>query len=172
MRFKQFHIAKWQWKSSEKTTFSYKVYGNVANYFDDAAGLLEFFDFKKGDVIVEVGAFDGANIGGFSLLVDINDKVLNQKKLDKIIRHNSKIKNSVLTNKFHLCIGTEKATNLPDSIFDKIIVISALHEFTYMNEMIYDFNRKLKKHGKIYLLESFAIQKGIKITHQQKLFYK
>lgn len=141
--------------------FSYKVYGSVANYFENENDLLNFFEFKKGQTVAEIGTFDGANIGGFSILTDsitfyaqdIDSINLTQKKFDKMIKHCTKYKKR-LTNKFHLCIGTVKSTNLPDNTFDKILLISTIHEFTFMDEMMTDIYRKLKPSGQLYILET------------------
>ena len=73
-----------------KPAFSYEAYGNVANYFEHEKDLVDFFEFEKGDVVAEVGAADGENIGGFSLLSDsitfyvqdIDPKSMNAKKFN------------------------------------------------------------------------------------------
>jgi len=157
-----------QKSSTKETPFSYKEFINLVNYFDNKKELVEFFDFKKGDVIADIGAGEGKYEGAFSLLFDsltfyiqeIDAKLLNQKKFNKIIEHYSKIKKSPLTNKFYLCLGTEKTTNLPDTIFDKIIILSAIHEFAFMDKMIEDIARKLKPNGEIYIVDTFCTAKG------------
>lgn len=152
-----------------KPVFSYKVYGNVANYFENEKDLLDFFEFHKGDIVVEIGAGNGQNIGGFSILTDsmtfyaqdIDSTYLNQKTFNKVIEQSEKYK-SPMTNNFHLCIGSEKSTNLPDSTFDKVILISTFHEFTFMDEMMTDIYKKLKRTGKLYILETHCLAKGHK----------
>ncbi|MDP2388503.1 MAG: methyltransferase domain-containing protein [Bacteroidota bacterium] len=146
--------------------FSYKVYGNIANYFENEKDLLSFFEFKKGDVVAEIGALKGENIGGLALLTDsitfyvqdINAKTLNQKNFNKVIRKCEKYKKP-LTAKFNLCIGTEKSSNLPDAAFDKIVLSATFHEFTCMDEMVTDISKKLKPTGKLYILESHCFGK-------------
>lgn len=141
--------------------FSYKTYGNVANYFEDEYDMRTFFDFHKGDVVAEIGAFDGANMCGFSLLADsvmfyvqdIDSTSLTQTKFDKIIKRNSKYRTST-TNQFQLCFGTVTQTNLPDNSFDKIILSATFHEFTFIEEMMTDIYNKLKPSGQLYILES------------------
>lgn len=160
-----FSLLSWA-GNGDKVVFSDKVYGNVANYFENEADLLGFFAFQKGDVVAEIGAYEGQNIGGFALLTDsitfyaqdINTKTLSRKKFDKIIRRCSKIKKPI-TSTFHVCIGTEKESRLPDGIFDKIILISTLHEFDLMDEMIADIYKKLKHGGRLYVLENKCLAK-------------
>lgn len=155
-----------QHQAEPKPVFSYKVYGNIASYFENENDLLSFFEFKKDDVVAEVGAGDGQNIGGLSLLTDsitfyvqdINAVRLTQKNVDKVMKRCKKFKTPI-TNTFHLQIGTEKATLLPDDTFDKIMLIATFHEFTYMDEMITDIKKKLKPNGKLYILESHCFSK-------------
>lgn len=144
-----------------QTSFTYKTYGNVANYFADPNEMLQFFELKNGDVVAEIGANDGQNIGGFSLLIDscifyiedINPQALNEKKWNKVYK---KCKNLGMSSRhqFNIVIGNEKASLLPATSFDKIIMVSAFHEFAYMDEMIDDIISKLKPNGKIYILET------------------
>jgi hypothetical protein len=143
--------------------FSYKTHGNIANYFTDASDLLQFFECKNGEVIAEIGANDGQNIGGLGLLLDscsfyiqdINPQAWNEKTWNRIRK--KCVKNGMSAkHQFHLVIGTEKASLLPQGGFDKIILVSTFHEFTYMEEMITDLISKLKPAGKIYILESYC----------------
>ena len=146
---------------NDRPEFSYKAYGNIANYFESEKDLLSFFEFTKGDVVAEVGANNGQNIAGLSILTDsitfyaedIDAKSLNEKDLLKTVSKTGKYK-KVQTNTFKLQIGTEKETLLPDSSCNKIILSSTFHEFTYMDDMINDLYNKLKPGGKLYILES------------------
>lgn len=151
---------------NEEPPFSYKVYGNIANYFEDANDLKNFFEFKLDQVVAEVGCGDGKNIAGLALFTDsmtfyaedIDAGVISQKKLEKLVAKNAKYKNPIIS-KCYACIGNEKATNLPDDTFDKIIPSAAFHEFTFMDEMLADIYKKLKPGGKLYILESHCFTK-------------
>jgi ubiquinone/menaquinone biosynthesis C-methylase UbiE len=150
----------------EKPAFSYKTYGNIANFFENENDLQTFFELRKGDVVAEVGANDGQNIAGLALLTDsvtfyaqdINSKSLNQKSFNKLLDKTRRHKNP-LGSTFHLVVGTEKSSNLPSNTFDKIILSATFHEFTYMNEMLKDLYDKLKPGGKLYILESHCFNK-------------
>lgn len=141
--------------------FSHTTYGNMANYFGDVEELIEFFECKNGEVIAEIGANDGQNIGGLALLSDscnfyiqdINPKALNEKTWNKVWKNCTK-KGMSAKHQFHLVIGNEKASLLPRGAFNKIIMVSAFHEFTWMDEMISDLVLKLQPQGKIYILET------------------
>lgn len=150
--------------AGDQPKFSARVYGNVANYFENEQDLLTFFDFHKGDVIAEVGAATGKNLAGLALLADsltfyaedIDKKTLTQKNLDAAVNRVRKYKNPV-TSTFQLTIGTETATGLPANTFDKILLIATLHEFTHATEMMADICSKLKPGGKVYVLESICL---------------
>lgn len=152
---------------NKEIPFTYKEYLNLVNYFDSQRDMADFFEFKKGDVVADIGAGDGAYEGVFSLFTDsvtfysqeVDPKRLNEKKMSKMIKHYTRLRSGVQTNTFKFCIGTEKSTSLPDNTFDKVIILSALHEFTYMDEMIKDIKRKLKANGKIYILDANCTKK-------------
>ncbi|MBI2969095.1 MAG: methyltransferase domain-containing protein [Bacteroidetes bacterium] len=141
--------------------FSYKIYGNVANFFETENDFRNFFDFHTGDTIAEVGALHGENMYGFTIVTDsvtfyvqdIDSIALSQTNFDKVVKHCKKLKKP-LTNKFYRCIGTAKQTNLPDNSFDKILLIMTFHEFTFMDEMMTDIYKKLKPAGQLYILET------------------
>lgn len=153
---------------AKEIPFSYKSFLNLVNYFDSKKEVIEFFDFKKGDIVADIGAGEGKYEGAFSLLFDsinyfvqdIDKKTLTQDKLNKVVKHYSSLKGVPQTNKFQLCIGTEKSTNLPEAMFDKIIMLSSFHEFTFMDEMIADISKKLKPDGKVYIVDAFCSEKG------------
>lgn len=163
--------------TAQKPAFTAKKYGNVANYFASENGLREFFDFRKGDLVAEVGAGNGKNIIGFSIaapdslnfyLQDIDRRRLTPQTLQKVVHSAAKYKKSS-GNSYRLCIGHETATGLPDGIFDKIILVSTLHEFTRMDEMLADIRQKLKADGLLYILETDCLTKGHKNYTSQEI---
>lgn len=157
--------------------FSYKIFGNIANYFESEKDLLDFFEFKKGGFVAEVGAGDWQNVIGLSILTDsitfyaedINSENLHEKGLEKTLSKIVKYK-QVQTNTFKLLIGKEKETLLPNNTFDKIILSATFHEFTYMDEMIRDIYKKLKSGGQLYILESECLSKTHKNYTAEQAF--
>jgi ubiquinone/menaquinone biosynthesis C-methylase UbiE len=141
--------------------FSYKTYGNIANYFESETDFRSFFEFKKGDVVAEIGAGNCTNAQAFALLTDsvtfymedIDPGVLNRKHLKralaKVKRHRASI-----TSTFRLAPGNEKATLLPGQAFDKVVLVATFHELYYMDDMLVDLHRILKPGGKLFILES------------------
>jgi ubiquinone/menaquinone biosynthesis C-methylase UbiE len=57
-------------------------------------------------------------------------------------------------------LGDEKKTNLPNQLFDKVMIINSFHEFTYQEEMLEDIARKLKPGGLLYIDEALARRAG------------
>jgi tetratricopeptide (TPR) repeat protein len=135
-----------------------------ADMFETHKQLTDFMDIHTGDVIAEVGADDGWNLGVLSVIYDslilyaqdIDAKALTQKSLDRTISYYEKQRNTKQTNTFKWVIGTVSATNLPEGIFDKILLIDAYHDFDKKDEMIDDISHKLKPGGKIYILDGFS----------------
>jgi ubiquinone/menaquinone biosynthesis C-methylase UbiE len=101
---------------------------------------------------------------GFSMIADsitlyvqdIDSAVLSKAAFNKIVKRAGRAKKKG-ANTFYYTIGTAKTTQLPDSLFDKIILISTFHEFTFMDEMMTDIYKKLKPNGKLYILESHCL---------------
>jgi ubiquinone/menaquinone biosynthesis C-methylase UbiE len=85
---------------------------------------------------------------------DIDSNILSKKVFDKKVKQCIKLNQA---NKFRRVIGAVNYTNLPDNSFDKIILVSTLHEFTYMKEIILDIYSKLKPNGKLYVLETHCL---------------
>src|SRR3989344_686028 len=101
-------LALGQKSSTKEIPFTYKTFINLVNFFDSKKEIIKFFDFKKGDVIADIGAGEGKYEGAFSLLFDsitfysqdIDKELLTQNNLNKIVKRYSKIKSLPQTNKF------------------------------------------------------------------------
>ena len=162
-----------------KVLYNSKEFHTLYDFFENKSDLIKFFDIKPGEVIADVGAAEGYHEGALSLLYDsltfyiedIDPKDVNQKEIDKTVKHYNKLRSTPQTCKFNWVLGTYKTTNLPDGIFDKIIMIASFHEFTYMDEMMNDISKKLKPGGKIYIMEAFCIDKVIRCEEGHKGYY-
>jgi len=154
--------------TEKQIPFTYKVFRNLAYFFDSREDVAAFFELRPGDVIADIGAGSGKHEAALSLLADslqfyaedIDATVLTRKAAETSMRSYARLRGKPQTCTVKVCIGTEKETNLPDAIFDKIIIISAFHEFTYVDAMIDDLIRKLKAGGKIYIVDAVCYKKG------------
>lgn len=139
--------------------------------FETKNQLKDFIDLKKGDIVTEIGAGDGINIGVMSMIYDsvtfvaqdINIKVLNDKTYNKIIKKYSKCRQTPQTNTFEKVIGTMTSSNLPDYKFDELFIINSFHDFDKQDEMLDDIYKKLKPNGRFILLEGFSFPNDTQI---------
>jgi ubiquinone/menaquinone biosynthesis C-methylase UbiE len=149
--------------------YTNKNFGSYYQEFASQPDLMRFMDIQRGDVIADVGSSDGEYSLALASLYDdvtvyvedVDPKDLNQKKLDSYKASFEKKKGRPETNQFHLTIGTYTCTNLPDNAFDKILLVTSFHEFTYMDEMLNDLYKKLKEGGKLYILEAFSTKEKV-----------
>ncbi|HYG49553.1 MAG TPA: tetratricopeptide repeat protein [Flavobacteriales bacterium] len=154
-----------------------QVKQNAANYFYYSPGVLRdlgflgnvhelaaFFDLKKGDRIADIGGGDGTYSCILSLMFDslhftvedINKKALNKKKLSKNVARYSKLRKAPQNCTFDCVTGTLTSTNLPDSSYNVLFLKSSFHEFGFAEEMIADMGKKLKREGKIIMMDAFS----------------
>lgn len=152
------------YSSSELKPFKYGRAYTKKECEEILPDLIAQYDFKKGEIVGDVGAASGWLDGAFAVLTDsitfyiqdINVNYLNQTEFEKVVQYFTKIREHPQTNKFYYVLGTEKKTNLPDSIFDKIIFHNSFHEIRPNNAFLKDVKKKLKPNGKIMIHEGFS----------------
>lgn len=146
------------------------VYTNKKIIEKRTKDFLNFYDFKKGEVIADIGASSGYWEGIYSVLCDsltfyiqdIDSSCLNQTELTKIIDYYSKIKNAPITNKFKIVIGNEESTKLPDGIFDKIIMNQTFHHLDKPEKIVKDLSKKIKPNGQIFISDGFSTETKVR----------
>ena len=65
-----------------------------------------------------------------------------------------------MSSTYQLILGDDKKTHLPDTLFDKVLIINSFHEFSYQKEMLEDISGKLKPTGILYIDETLALKSG------------
>ena len=89
---------------------------------------------------------------------DIDSSTCNTRSLAKRINNTG---NKTRIENFAFHYGTTKATNLPSSKFNKVLIFDVIHEMTYKNEMLKDIKRILQKNGSIFI-EEILVHKSVK----------
>ncbi len=125
---------------------------------------LDFMAIKKGAVVAEIGSEDGVFIGTIATLYDsvifyaqdIDPKVLSEKNFNKTIKSYYQYRKTPETNSYKIVIGTENESKLPNNTFDKIFLMTALHDFDKKNEMLSDIYKKLKPTGQLIIEDGFS----------------
>jgi SAM-dependent methyltransferase len=115
---------------------------------------------KKGEIIADIGAGNGyieamLSIYNDSLtfyIQDIDTLVCNQRNVNKVVDFYQEVNGGPFTNKFIVVNGTDIDTNLPDSTFDKILMIRTYQYLKEPRKFIMDVRENLKNDGLFYVI--------------------
>ena len=116
--------------------------------------------FRCGEIIADIGAGNGyieamLSIFNDSLtfyIQDIDKSVCNQPAINEVMDFYQEVNGRPFTNRFIVVNGTDTDTNLPDSTFDKILM---LWTYLYLKEpqiFIKDVRDNLKDDGLFYVI--------------------
>ncbi len=127
----------------------------------------QFYELKKHDTIVSIGAESGCNEVIYGLLTDslnfilenISSKYLNPKEVDFSKSYYEKMFAKPTTANYTIQIGNDTSTLLPSSSCTKVMVENSLHEFSEPSKMIRELNRILKPGSDLYLFERLSTPK-------------
>ncbi len=144
--------------------FKYGHAYTKAECYEHCGPLLKQYRIKSGDVVADIGAASGWKDGIFSVILDsvtfyiedIDTNLLNKDQFNKVVKYYTSVRDKPQTNTFHMVLGTKKSTNLPDSLFDKVIMENTLHELSNPFRMISDISWKLRPGGKLLINEDFS----------------
>ena len=117
-------------------------------------------EFRKGETIADIGAGNGYIEAMLSIfhdsltfyIQDIDTSVCNQKAVDEVVGFYQEVNGKPFTNTFIAVNGTDTETNLPDSTFDKILMIRT---YLYLKEprtFILEVRENLKNDGLFYVI--------------------
>ena len=143
-------------------------YGSMNDLYKQQEKELKFYDFQPGQVIASIGAqccnWEAAYAATTDsiqfYLEDIDSTDFNPQQASFAWSYYDSLRKRPLTSTYHLVLGNEKETNLPDKLFDKILIINSFHEFSYQTEMLKDIADKLKPGGILYIDETLARKSG------------
>ncbi len=129
---------------------------------------LAFYNFRPGQTVASIGAqcshweaaFAASSDSLQFYLEDIDSTYFNERQTNFAWNYYNTLRNKPMSSSYKLILGDEKKTNLPDGVFDKILIINSFHEFTFQKEMLEDISRKLKPGGLLYIDEALARRSG------------
>lgn len=132
--------------------------------------IVKFYDFQPKQTVASIGAQCShweAMMASFTdnvqfYLEDIDTTYFKQSQSQFAWDYYGKLTGKPSTSSFHLVVGDEEETKLPDNTFDKIMIINSFHEFTQKAQMLADISTKLKPGGLLYIDEIIAKRHGQK----------
>ncbi|MBL7112079.1 MAG: methyltransferase domain-containing protein [Bacteroidales bacterium] len=121
---------------------------------------LDTIHFRKGEVIADIGAGNGYLEGMLSVytdsltfyIQDIDTTVCNQKAVNEAVDFYQNVRGRPVTNEFFAVNGTDSTTNLPDSTFDKILMLWTYPYIKKPGKFMTDIRVKLKDGGLFYVI--------------------
>ena len=121
---------------------------------------VDTISFRKGEIIADIGAGNGYLEAMLSLfhddltfyIQDIDPAVCNPNSIQEVVDFYEKVNGRSFTNSFVTVNGTDTETNLPDQVFDKILMLWTYQYLKNPSEIIIDLKRKLKKDGLFYVI--------------------
>jgi len=121
---------------------------------------VDIIKFKKGEIIADIGAGNGyieamLSIYNDSLtfyIQDIDTLVCNQSTVNEVVDFYQEVNGRPFTNKFIVVNGTDTDTNLPDSTFDKILMLRTYQYLKEPRKFIMDVRENLKNDGLFYVI--------------------
>lgn len=143
-------------------------YYNMDDLYRQKQVELDFYDFRSGQTVASIGAqcsyweaaFAATTDSIHFYLEDIDTTHFNERQTGFAWHYYDSLRGRPMTCTYTLTLGTEKSTLLPDNSFDKIIIITSFHEFTYRDEMLADIKSKLKPDGILYIDETVPKKPG------------
>lgn len=121
---------------------------------------VDIIKFRKGETIADIGAGNGYLEAMLSLfydsltfyIQDIDTSVCNERTINEVVDFYEKVNGKPFTNKFIVLNGSDTETNLPDSTFDKILMLSTYQYLKEPMKFIVDVREKLKDEGLFYVI--------------------
>lgn len=135
--------------------------------------LQDQFDFlapQKGDTVVDIGAqsggYEGCLAAAFDLtdvsfvLVDVDARCLNRKKVENMRCHYSEVKGDSIRNNFGIVINTQDSLYLPLDSYKTAWLMNTLHEVASPHKMARDIAAVLRPGGELCVLEPLPHKEG------------
>ena len=120
-------------------------------------------EFRKGEKVADIGAGNGYIEAMLSIfhdsltfyIQDIDTSVCNQKNIDEVVDFYQEVNGRPFTNTFNVVNGTDTETHLPDSTFDKILMIRTYLYLKEPRKFIMEVRENLKDDGLFYVINPY-----------------
>ena len=124
------------------------------------AKCLDTIQFRPGQIIADIGAGNGYLEGMLSVyndsltfyIQDIDTSVCNQDRINEVVNFYQEVRGHPITNNFIAVIGTDSTTNLPDSTFDKILMLWTYPYIKKPASFFADVRLNLRDQGFLYVI--------------------
>ena len=116
--------------------------------------------FRRGEIIADIGAGNGYIEAMLSMfhdsitfyIQDIDTSVCNESAINEVVDFYQDVNGRPFTNRFIVVNGTDTETNLPDSTFDKILMLWTYQYLKKPKVFIKDVRDNLKGDGLFYVI--------------------
>ena len=116
--------------------------------------------FRRGEIIADIGAGNGYIEAMLSMfhdsitfyIQDIDTSVCNEEAINEVVDFYQDVNGRPFTNQFVVAIGTDTETNLPDSTFDRILMLWTYQYLKKPKPFIKDVRDNLKDDGLFYVI--------------------
>ena len=134
---------------------------------------IDTIGFKPGEIVADIGAGNGYIEALLSVfhdsltfyIQDIDSTVCNQKAINEVVSFYQNVKGQPILNKFITVIGSDNETNLPNDIFDKILMLWTYQYFKNPKAIMTDLRLKLKYDGLLYIINpNIDYESSIQLT--------
>jgi SAM-dependent methyltransferase len=151
------------------------IRGHCGLYYTSIDGLIKqkqneisFYNFQPAQTVASIGAqcshweaaYAAVTENVQFYLEDIDTTYFNERQSGFSWHYYDSLRGKPMTSGYHLILGDTLKTNLPEKMFDKVLIINSFHEFTYQKEMLKDISQKLKPGGLLYIDETLARRSG------------
>ena len=140
--------------------------------------LNQFLDIKPGSTFAEIGASSGYYNGAMGVFLndvtiyiqDIDETCLNEKNLKKVLSYYSRFSDVPIEekNSFHVRIGTDYKTNLPENSVDVAFANATFHVLEHPDSIVADLHRSLKANGTLSIRDEFVEDDVVKLCPYKK----
>jgi SAM-dependent methyltransferase len=121
---------------------------------------LDTISFGKGEVVADIGAGNGyieAMLAIFHdsisfYIQDIDSSVCKQQAVNEVVKHYESVAGKTFSSSFTVVNGTDTETCLPDSGFDRILMLWTYQYLKQPVEFMSDVRDKLKDNGFLYMI--------------------